>query len=634
MRAVPPTSATRALPSRNRSLGVVVLATAIATIAVGPRAMQGTEPNSTSTPVLAPGWEPLGFPPPAPGSYELPPLGAAGDGDVLDSSGRPRRLFDFFGRKIVLLSFIYTSCPDANACPMAAYVLSAVQRRLLEHPHRRDDVRLITISFDPEHDGPQVMRAYGEHLRRAGVDWEFLTAASDAVLAPLLSAYGQSVRREYDENGRRLATIAHILRVFLIDREQRIRNVYTTSFLHADTLWSDIETLAREATTGGSREHTDGGTGSKRVTERPGRPTDVPEVVRQSPLGLPAVTVPADNPITSAKIVLGRKLFFEPRLSHNDTMSCAMCHIPAQGFANNEMATAIGIEGQTVRRNAPTIYNVAFLQRLFHDGRESRLEQQIWGPLLALNEMGNPSIGYVLDKVRELPEYTNLFASAFLGRGLTMETLGMALASYERTLISAASPFDRWHFGKQNSALSAAAQRGFQLFAAKAGCAGCHTIAAEHALFTDQEFHNTGIGYRQAMGSSPGERQLHVAPGRNLTFDPTVIGSAAERLPSDLGRYEITGDPDDRWRYRTPSLRNVALTAPYMHDGSLRTLREVVEYYNAGGVPHALLDGRIRPLALEAAEIDELVAFLESLTGDNVDTFVADAAAAPVGDPY
>jgi cytochrome c peroxidase len=345
------------------------------------------------------------------------------------------------------------------------------------------------------------------------------------------------------------------------------------------------------------------------------------------------VSVPADNPITPAKIALGRKLFFDRRLSHNDTLSCAMCHIPAQGFANNEMATAVGIEGQTVRRNAPTIYNVAFLRRLFHDGRESRLEQQVWSPLLERNEMGNPSIGYVIDKLNRMPEYAGLFAAAFDGRGATMETLGMALASYERTVIAAASPFDRWYFGKNSAALSDTARRGFRLFTEKAGCAGCHTIAADHAVFTDQEFHDTGIGYRQAMGLSAGERRIQVTPERSVTFDPAVLGSAAERPPSDLGRYEITGDPDDRWKYRTPTLRNVALTAPYMHDGSLRTLREVVEYYTAGGVPHALLDGRIRPLALAAAEIDDLVAFLESLTGDNVADFVVDAATAPVGDP-
>jgi cytochrome c peroxidase len=230
-------------------------------------------------------------------------------------------------------------------------------------------------------------------------------------------------------------------------------------------------------------------------------------------------------------------------------------------------------------------------------------------------------------KLRALPDYDGAFEAAF-GRGPTMETVGMALASYERTVISANSPFDRWHFGGQDDALSPAARRGFTLFTGAAGCASCHLIAADHALFTDHAAHNTGIGYRQAMAPASGTRSLRVAPRETLRFDPGVLGSAAELPPSDLGRYEITLDPDDRWKYKTPSLRNVELTAPYMHDGSLPTLRDVVEYYNGGGVPHELLDARIRPLNLTPDDIHDIVAFLEALTGDNVEALVADAAAA------
>jgi cytochrome c peroxidase len=204
----------------------------------------------------------------------------------------------------------------------------------------------------------------------------------------------------------------------------------------------------------------------------------------------------------------------------------------------------------------------------------------------------------------------------------------MALASYERTVVSADSPFDRWRFGRQDEALSPAAQRGFQLFTGEAGCASCHRIEANHALFTDHELHNTGIGYRQAMAPVPGKQTVRVAPQVVLRFDRAVLGAAAEPPPGDLGRYEITLNPDDRWKYKSPSLRNVALTAPYMHDGSLRTLRDVVEYYDAGGTPHELLDARIRRLDLGADGIQDLIAFLESLTGDNTDTFVADAALA------
>ena len=332
-------------------------------------------------------------------------------------------------------------------------------------------------------------------------------------------------------------------------------------------------------------------------------------------------------------MALGRKLFFDRRLSRNNTISCAMCHVPEQGFAANELATAVGIEGRSVRRNAPTIYNAAYAELLFHDGRERRLEQQIWGPLLAANEMGNPSIGYLLDKIHRLADYDGLFEAAFAGDGPTMANLGMALASYERTLLSANSPFDRWRFGGEQDALSEAGQRGFTLFSGKAGCASCHRIDDHFALFTDQSWHNTGVGFRQAMAPTATERDVQVSPGVFLRIDPAVVAAAAERRPNDLGLYEITEEPRDRWKYKTPTLRNVALTAPYMHDGSMATLREVVAHYDAGGVANATLDPLLKPLGLEPGDIDDLVAFLQSLTGDNVDQLVADAFAAPVGDP-
>jgi len=337
--------------------------------------------------------------------------------------------------------------------------------------------------------------------------------------------------------------------------------------------------------------------------------------------------------VTEAKIALGRKLFYDRRLSLNNTFSCAMCHIPEQGFTSNEMATAVGFEGRSVRRNAPTIYNAAYLTRLFHDGREYNLEQQVWGPLLATNEMANPAVGTLIEKIRGLPDYRGRFEAAFDGRGPTMETVGMALASYQRTLVSGTSPFDRWHYGGDQQALEEPARRGFDLFTGKAGCAACHLVGENVALFTDNRLHNTGVGFRESMQPEPRTRRVAVAPGIVLDVPSSVIGSVSQPLASDLGLYEVTQDPADRWKYRTPSLRNVALSAPYMHNGSLATLRDVVELYNAGGVPNEVLDPLIRPLGLSQTEIDDLVAFLESLTGDNVDALVSDAFAAPVGDP-
>jgi len=295
------------------------------------------------------------------------------------------------------------------------------------------------------------------------------------------------------------------------------------------------------------------------------------------------------------------------------------------------MATAVGIEGRTVRRNSPTLYNVAYAQTLFHDSRETTLEQQIWGPLLAYNEMANPSIGYVIDKIKHSADYDGLFKQAF-GKEPGMETIGMAIAGYERTLNSANSAFDRWYYGKDKLALDTAAQRGFELFNGKAHCSSCHTINKNYALFTDNNNHNTGIGYAEALGKTGQTQRVQVAPGAYVDVAATVINAVAETKPNDLGRYEVTQKPEDRWKYKTPSLRNVALTAPYMHNGAMTTLQQVVEFYNRGGIANENLDPLIQPLNLTALERADLTAFLAALTGDNVKELVADAFAAPIGD--
>lgn len=334
------------------------------------------------------------------------------------------------------------------------------------------------------------------------------------------------------------------------------------------------------------------------------------------PLGLPPLPVPHDNPQTAAKIALGRKLFMDRRLSFNDTLSCGMCHVPEQGFTSNELATAIGIEGRTVRRNTPALYNVGYEPRLFADGRESTLENQVWNPLLARNEMGNSSIGHVIDKIAALPDYSGLFEKAFAGRGPGMETIGQAIAAFERTLVSGNSRFDRWHYGKQADALTAEEKAGFELFAGKAGCAACHVVGADAAVFSDHRFHNTGVGYGRSMGGPP-KRKVQLAPGVVVEVDMGPIERVSEQPLGDVGRFEITRDSADRWAYKTPNLRNVALTAPYMHDGSLGTLEDVIEFYDKGGIDNPEKDPAIRPLGLTADEKRALVAFLRALTGDN-----------------
>lgn len=196
--------------------------------------------------IRAPGYAALKFEPPQPGTYRLPPLGPAPDGPLLDSSGSPVRLHDLYGEKMVVLSFIYTSCADVNGCPLASYVLKQVQNRLMRDPVLADTTRLVSLSFDPRVDTPAVMARYGRLYRRDDFDWRFLTSESEAVLAPVLDRYDQFVLRDYDAHGNYLGTISHILRVFLIDRDGQIRNIYSPSFLHPDLLMADMRTLSLE----------------------------------------------------------------------------------------------------------------------------------------------------------------------------------------------------------------------------------------------------------------------------------------------------------------------------------------------------------------------------------------------------
>jgi cytochrome c peroxidase len=353
---------------------------------------------------------------------------------------------------------------------------------------------------------------------------------------------------------------------------------------------------------------------------------------RSPHLGLPPLPVPAENPLTVEKIALGRKLFFDRRLSFNHTMSCGMCHIPEQGFTNNELATPVGVEGRTVRRNSPTIVNSAYTPHMFHDGRDTSLETQIVAPLIAHNEMANPSIGYVIAKVERLGDYDGLFEAAF-GGGPTVDRVGRAIAAWERTMIAANAPFDRWKYGGEADALSAEQKRGFQLFTGKGSCVMCHFIGKDDALFTDDAFHDTGIGYfsQELAPRQQTAIPVEVAPGEVIPVERGFMNTISEEGQRDLGRFEVTQDHADMWRFKTPSLRNVAVTAPYMHDGSLRTLEEVVRFYNRGAIPHEGLDPLLRPLGLTDDEVDAVVAFLRSLTSPDLAALAADARSVAVG---
>lgn len=322
------------------------------------------------------------------------------------------------------------------------------------------------------------------------------------------------------------------------------------------------------------------------------------------PLGLPPLPEPyrGSDPV---KVALGKKLFLDRRLSFNGTLSCGMCHLEGDAFASTQSRTAIGIEGATLRRNAPGLLNVVYQKTLFHDGRERILLHQAWMPMIAPDEMANPSFSHVLDRIAALGDYNGLFAAAYGGEGASFRTVGDAIARYEATLLSGNSRFDRWRYGNEGDALSSDEIAGFDLFAGKAGCSNCHSIGESDALFTDHGFHDTGIGYRATM-------EAGLAEAANSARVP--LPGAVRR--NDTGRFEVTQIPDDRWRFKTPSLRNVSLTSPYMHDGSIATLEEVLAYYNMGGIPHDGLDKRVRPLELSAGEISQLAAFLRSLDGD------------------
>lgn len=316
------------------------------------------------------------------------------------------------------------------------------------------------------------------------------------------------------------------------------------------------------------------------------KPTGTPVVI-SSPLGLPPLDIPADNPPTPETIALGKELYFSRVLSVDGTLSCATCHDPENGFADPRRVS-IGVHGKSGSRNSPTILNAAFNRFQFWDGRADSLESQVSGPMLNSLEMGHTLEG-VERNVAESAQLRPLFEQAFGSGRPTMEKITKAIASFERTLLSGNSPFDRFQYGGDTSALTDSAQRGLAVFRdpKKGNCAVCHTIEGRYALFSDGKFHNLGVGLN---------------PEGELT---------------DLGRYAVTKQDKDKGAFRTPSLRNVSRTAPYMHDGSLKTLKEVVDFYVGGGSSNEFLDTEIRALShLTQQERSDLVAFLESLSGE------------------
>ncbi len=340
----------------------------------------------------------------------------------------------------------------------------------------------------------------------------------------------------------------------------------------------------------------------------------------EKPLGLPEVPIPADNPQTPEKIRLGDKLFHDKRFSATGEVACANCHDSSKAFTDSPLRVSEGVRGLTGTRNAPTVINAAYMTSQFWDGREPTLEAQSHQPPVNPVEGGLADHGPILKIVRSDPEYVGAFKKVFgkSGERITMKEVSQAIASFERTIIAGDSPFDRYYFGGDNTAMTDQQVRGFQVFLAKGRCVSCHTIEQNHALFTDSKFHNIGVGINRIQQDVPRLAGAFLeAKQQGIDVDVAVLTNPKT---SELGRFAVTDDISEIGAFKTPTLRNIAVTAPYMHDGSLETLEEVMEHYDHGGVTEEtdpvndFISGGIRPLNLTDQEIDDLVAFMEALT--------------------
>ncbi|UCF68986.1 MAG: c-type cytochrome [Acidobacteriota bacterium] len=338
------------------------------------------------------------------------------------------------------------------------------------------------------------------------------------------------------------------------------------------------------------------------------------------PLGLPAVPIPADNPQKAEKIALGDKLFHDKRFSSTGEVSCATCHAAEKGFTDSPLSVSEGINKLTGTRNAPTVVNSAYFTKLFWDGRSPTLEDQALHPFVNPVEMGLKDHHPILEIVRTDPEYVKKFNAVFgkSGDAITMTEVTQAIAAFERTQIAGNSPFDRWYFAGEKDALTEAQKRGFELFVNEGRCVSCHLIEQTQALFTDNRFHNVGVGINDIQADVP------ELAGEFLKAEATLsevdVKVLTDKRTSELGRFAVSRGFDDLGAFKTPTLRNIDVTAPYMHDGGLATLREVMDHYNNGGVTNAedpvndFLSGGIRPLNLSDEQIDDLIAFMEALT--------------------
>ena len=301
------------------------------------------------------------------------------------------------------------------------------------------------------------------------------------------------------------------------------------------------------------------------------------DLAPKPPLGLPPISWPKDNPYTSAKAELGRYLYFDARLSADNTVSCASCHNPRLAFTDGAPVST-GVKAQKGGRSAPTVINRVYSMAQFWDGRAKSLEEQAKGPIANPIEMGMTH-DLVVERLKGIGGYKPLFVRAFGSDTVDIDRVAQAIACFERTIFSGNSPYDRYKRGDL-TAMTPQQVRGMDLFTNKAKCDQCH----EGANFTLNSYHNLGVG--------------------------------ADKADPDVGRYAVTHNASDWGTFKTPTLREVEHTGPYMHDGSLKTLDEVVEYYNKGGNPNKNLDPAMKPLHLNDEDRKALVAFLKALSGE------------------
>lgn len=292
-----------------------------------------------------------------------------------------------------------------------------------------------------------------------------------------------------------------------------------------------------------------------------------------------SVPTPSTNLNYKSKITLGEQLYFDGRLSQNGAISCAFCHTPGLGFADPKQVS-IGVGGKRGGRQAPTVYNTGFNPVQFWDGRAGSLEEQAIGPIVNPVEMAETHEN-VVTKLSKIKGYVNQFQKVF-GAGVSMQGIAEAIAAYERTIISTNSAFDKFVLGDK-TAMSEEAQRGMALFKGKARCILCHN----GPNFTDNQFHNLGVP--------------QVGP-----------------MKEDLGRYYVTRRPEDTAAFKTPTLRSIIETAPYMHDGVFKTLEEVVDFLDQGGGKNPHLSPLMKPLGLTTQEKSNLIVFLNALTGEEI----------------